>query len=92
MDELLAKLGSAMGYTIAQYAVRRGVAMTSTFAINQCTRLLRTVDDKSLYADLKSLQRDLNHKIRVSETPLYNMQSFKLRLTRLSILPLSWWS
>ena len=61
MDALLARLGvQAMNY-----AIRSGIALTSTYAISQCSRLLKTVDDKSIYSELKSLQKLLNAKIKV---------------------------
>ena len=62
MDALLAKLG----VQAVNYAIRSGIALTSTFAIQQCTRLMRTVDDKGIYLDLKTLQTLLDSKIKVS--------------------------
>lgn len=65
MDALLARLGvQAMNY-----AIRSGLAMTSTFAISQCSRLLKSVDDKRLFSELEALQKRLDAKIRVSLTP-----------------------
>lgn len=65
MDALLARLGvQAMNY-----AIRSGLAVTSTYAISQCSRLLKSVDDRSLRAELESLQELLEGKIRVSITP-----------------------
>ena len=61
MDELLARLG----YQAVNYAMRCGIALTSNFAVQQCTRLLKTVDDKGVYAELKSLEEVLNSKIKV---------------------------
>jgi len=61
MDALLARLGvQAMNY-----AIRSGIALTSTYAISQCSRLLKTVDDKSIYSELRALQKLLNCKIKV---------------------------
>ena len=61
MESLLAQLG----YQAVKHAMRCGIALTSNFAVQQCTRLLRTVDDKGVYAELKSLQEVLNSKIKV---------------------------
>lgn len=64
MDALLSRLGvQAMNY-----AIRSGLAVTSTYAISQCSRLLKSVDDRSLRAELESLQKLLEGKIRVSMT------------------------
>lgn len=65
MDALLARLGvQAMNY-----AIRSGLAVTSKVAISQCSRLLKSVDDRRLRAELESLQSLLEAKIRVSCTP-----------------------
>jgi hypothetical protein len=61
MDALLAKLG----VQAVNYAIRSGIALTSTFAIQQCARLMKTVDDKGIYLDLKALQKLLDSKIKV---------------------------
>lgn len=62
MDALLTRLGvQAMNY-----AIRSGLAVTSTYAISQCSRLLKSVDDRSLRVELESLQKLLEGKIRVS--------------------------
>jgi len=64
MDALLSRLGvQAMNY-----AIRSGLALTSTYAISQCSRLLKTVDDKNLRTELKSLQKRLDSKIQVGTT------------------------
>lgn len=64
MDALLSRLGvQAMNY-----AIRSGLAVTSSFAMNQCSRLLKSVDDKRLSSELKALQERLDAKIRVSVT------------------------
>jgi hypothetical protein len=65
MDALLARLGvQAMNY-----AIRSGIALTSTYAISQCARLLKTVDDKRFRSELKTLQKLLNSKIKVEHVP-----------------------
>lgn len=61
MDALLAKLGSHA----VNYAIRSGIAITSTYAVNQCSRLLKTVDDRGVYTELKKLQKLLDSKIKV---------------------------
>ena len=65
MDELLARLG----VQAFNYAVRSGIAITSSYAIKQCSRLLKTVDDRVVYAELKSLQELLDSKIKVCHPP-----------------------
>jgi hypothetical protein len=65
MDALLSRLGvHAMNY-----AIRSGLAVTSRYAISQCSRLLKTVDNKDLHAELQLLQRLLDNKIRVRIAP-----------------------
>lgn len=61
MDALLARLG----VQAVNYAIRSGIAITSTYAVQQCSRLLKTVDDKGLHTELKTLQKLLNSKIKV---------------------------
>ncbi|KAK4172055.1 putative Ran-specific GTPase-activating protein [Triangularia setosa] len=61
MDALLTNLG----YQTVNFAIKSGIALTSKYAVQQCARLLKTVDDKSVYAELKSLQKLLNTKIKV---------------------------
>jgi hypothetical protein len=65
MDALLARLG----YQAVNYAMRCGIALTSTFAVQQCSRLLKTVDDKALGKELKALQKVLDSKIKVVYCP-----------------------
>ncbi len=61
MDEFLARLG----VQAVNYAMRCGIALTSTFALQQCSRFLKRVDDKSQHAELQSLQTTLERKIKV---------------------------
>lgn len=62
MDALLARLGvQAMNM-----AIRSGLALTSTYAFSQCSRLMKTVDDRGIRAELKKLQKVLDSKIKVS--------------------------
>lgn len=46
------------------YAIRSGIAITSTYAIRQCSRLLKTVDGQ-LKEELSTLQLRLESKIRI---------------------------
>jgi hypothetical protein len=62
MDTLLTRLG----VQAVNYAIRSGIAITSTYAVQQCSRLLKTVDDKGLHSELKDLQKLLNSKIKVA--------------------------
>jgi len=62
MDALLERLG----VQAVNFAIRSGLALTSTYAARQCSRLLQTVNDKAIYAEIKSLQKLLNSKIKVS--------------------------
>ena len=61
MDALLSRLG----VQAINYAIRSGLAVTSSYAISQCSRLLKSVDDKSLYKELETLRELLDAKIRV---------------------------
>ncbi|KAK3945605.1 RanGTP-binding protein-domain-containing protein [Diplogelasinospora grovesii] len=72
MDALLAKLGAQA----VNYAIRSGIAITSTYAVHQCSRLLKTVDDKVIHAQLKSLQKVLDSKIKIL-APAIDLIEFK---------------
>ncbi|PHH80740.1 putative enterotoxin [Ophiocordyceps camponoti-rufipedis] len=72
MDEFLA----AVGVQAMKYAIRSGIALTSTYALGQCSRLLKTVDDKKLYGELSRLQKLLDGKMRVI-TPAIDLIEFK---------------
>ncbi|KAK3994578.1 putative Ran-specific GTPase-activating protein [Cladorrhinum sp. PSN332] len=61
MDKLIQTLG---GHTV-NFVVKSGIALTSKYAVQQCSRLLKTVDDKTVYAELKELQRLLNTRIKI---------------------------
>lgn len=69
MDDFLA----TVGLQAMKYAIRSGIALTSTYAIGQCSRLLKTVNDKSLHAELKLLQRTLDDKVKVSWCLVYRL-------------------
>lgn len=46
------------------YAIRSGIAITSTYAIKQCGRLMKTVDGQEKQ-ELAALQMRLDSKIQV---------------------------
>ncbi|KAK1479380.1 RanGTP-binding protein [Colletotrichum tamarilloi] len=60
MDALLAKLGAQA----MNMAIRSGIALTSTYAFSQCSRLMKTVDDRTVRSDIKKLQKRLDSKIK----------------------------
>lgn len=62
MDEFLA----VVGVQAMKYAIRSGIALTSNYALGQCSRLLKTVEDKKLCSQLKTLRKLLDSKIKVS--------------------------
>ncbi|OTA54227.1 Ran-binding-domain-containing protein [Hypoxylon sp. EC38] len=70
MDAFLSKLS----YHATNYAIRSCLALTSTYVIQQGSRLLKTVDDDPLRAELSHLQRRLARKIEV--------KSIEFRYTR----------
>lgn len=72
MDALLTRLGAQA----LNMAVRSGLALTSTYAIGQCSRLLKTVDDRATRAELKTLQTQLDSKIRIL-SPVIDLIEFK---------------
>jgi len=61
MDALLRTLG----YQTVNIALKSGLVFTGKYAIQQCSRLLKTINDKSIYAELRSLERLLESKIKV---------------------------
>lgn len=72
MDALLGRLGAQA----VNYAIRSGIALTSSYAVGQCSRLLKTVDDRSVRAELKSLQDQLNGKVKIL-SPVIDLIEFK---------------
>lgn len=56
------------------YAIRSGIAITSTYAIKQCGRLMKTVDGQEKQ-ELAALQLRLDSKIKVSSTVNMIVQS-----------------
>ena len=61
MDQFL----SMVGIQAMKFAVRSGVALTSQYAMDQCSQLVKKVDDKKLEKELRSLQQLLDGKIKV---------------------------
>lgn len=72
MDALLARLG-AQAFNMA---VRSGLALTSTYALGQCSRLLKTIDDRPTRIELKALQSRLDTKIKIL-SPVIDLIEFK---------------
>ncbi|KAM0556893.1 hypothetical protein ACHAPJ_005566 [Fusarium lateritium] len=72
MDEFLA----TVGVQAMRYAIRSGIALTSSYALGQCSRLLKSVEDKAVHAELKSLQNLLDSKIKII-SPAIDLIEFK---------------
>ncbi|KAL2879166.1 Ran-specific GTPase-activating protein 30 [Colletotrichum sp. CLE4] len=72
MDALLAKLGAQA----MNMAIRSGIALTSTYAFSQCSRLMKTVDDRNVRSDIKKLQKRLDSKIKIV-SPAIDLIEFK---------------
>ncbi|KAL7924896.1 RanGTP-binding domain-containing protein [Trichoderma austrokoningii] len=72
MDDFLA----AVGAQAMRYAIRSGIALTSSYAISQCSRLLKAVDDKNLQSELRLLQKQLDGKIKII-SPAIDLIEFK---------------
>lgn len=72
MDALLGRLGAQA----VNYAIRSGIALTSSYAVGQCSRLLKTVDDRGVRTELKSLQDQLNGKVKIL-SPVIDLIEFK---------------
>ncbi|GKT94108.1 ranGTP-binding protein [Colletotrichum tofieldiae] len=48
-------------------AIRSGIALTSTYAFSQCSRLMKTVDDRAVRSEIKKLQKRLDSKIKARD-------------------------
>ncbi|KAI8681308.1 hypothetical protein NCS55_00381700 [Fusarium keratoplasticum] len=72
MDDFLA----AVGVQAMKYAIRSGITLTSTYALGQCSRLLKSVEGRAIYAELKSLQSTLDSKIKII-SPAIDLIEFK---------------
>ncbi|KAI0601020.1 RanGTP-binding protein-domain-containing protein [Biscogniauxia sp. FL1348] len=75
MDAFLAKLS----YHATNYAIRSCLALTSTYVVQQGSRLLKTVDDDPLRAELSRLQRRLARKVELI-SPI--IDTIEFRFTR----------
>ncbi|KAI1473088.1 Ran-binding-domain-containing protein [Daldinia caldariorum] len=75
MDAFLAKLS----YHATNYAIRSCLALTSTYVIQQGSRLIKTVDDDPLRVELSHLQRRLARKIELI-SPI--LESIEFRYAR----------
>ncbi|PHH66553.1 hypothetical protein CDD81_7028 [Ophiocordyceps australis] len=72
MDEFI----SAVGVQAMRYAIRSGITYTSTYALGQFSRLLKSVDDRKLYSELRQLQTLLDSKIKII-SPAIDLIEFK---------------
>ncbi|KAH8882126.1 Ran-binding-domain-containing protein [Thozetella sp. PMI_491] len=72
MDALLERVG----HQAINLALRSGIALTSGFAVQQCNRLLKTVDDKKVQTELAALQKLLNNRIKIL-SPVIDLIEFK---------------
>lgn len=66
MDALLTALRIQGVNCALRFGLRSGAALTFNYAIQQYSRLVKTVNDKTIYTELKALQRQLDCKIKVS--------------------------
>lgn len=65
MDALLHSLGIQTVNCAIRYGLRSGIVLTSKYAIQQYSRLVKTVNDRPIYTELKALQQHLDCKIKV---------------------------
>ncbi|KAL2187291.1 RanGTP-binding-like protein [Thermothelomyces heterothallicus CBS 203.75] len=72
MDALLQTLGAQT----VNFAIRSGLALTSRYAVQQCSRLLKSVNDKAVCAELRTLQRVLDDRIKIL-SPALDLIEFK---------------
>ncbi|KAL2133725.1 hypothetical protein VTI74DRAFT_1851 [Chaetomium olivicolor] len=72
MDALL----QTLGVQTFNYAIRSGIALTSRYAVQQCVRLLKSVNDKTVRAELRALQKLLDSKIKIL-SPALDLIEFK---------------
>ncbi|TLS23980.1 hypothetical protein PpBr36_08721 [Pyricularia pennisetigena] len=72
MDAFLTRLGAQA----MNMAIRSGIALTSTYAVQQCSRLLKTVDDRAIRTELRLLQQELNERIKII-SPAIDLIEFK---------------
>ncbi|KAL2162187.1 hypothetical protein VTH06DRAFT_7100 [Thermothelomyces fergusii] len=72
MDALLQTLGAQT----VNFAIRSGLALTSRYAVQQCSRLLKSVNDKAVRAELGALQKVLDDRIKIL-SPALDLIEFK---------------
>ncbi|KAK4158365.1 RanGTP-binding protein-domain-containing protein [Chaetomidium leptoderma] len=72
MDALL----QTLGVQTFNYALRSGIALTSRYAVQQCSRLLKSVSDKAVRTELRALQGLLDCKIKIL-IPALNLIEFR---------------
>ncbi|KAK4242784.1 RanGTP-binding protein-domain-containing protein [Achaetomium macrosporum] len=72
MDALL----QTLGVQTFNYAIRTGIALTSRYAVQQCSRLVKSVNDKAVRAELRELQKLLDSKIKIL-SPALDLIEFK---------------
>ncbi|KAF7559085.1 hypothetical protein G7046_g5081 [Stylonectria norvegica] len=72
MDEFLA----TVGIQAMRYAIRSGIAVTSSYALGQCSRLLKAVEDKNIFSELKAARKLLDNKIKII-SPAIDLIEFK---------------
>ncbi|KAK3292557.1 RanGTP-binding protein-domain-containing protein [Chaetomium fimeti] len=72
MDALL----QTLGVQTFNFAVRSGIALTSRYAVQQCSRLLKSINDKAVRSEFKTLQKLLDNKIKIL-SPALDLIEFK---------------
>ncbi|KAL2147270.1 hypothetical protein VTI28DRAFT_10260 [Corynascus sepedonium] len=72
MDALL----QTLGVQTVNFAIRSGLALTSRYAVQQCSRLLKSVNDKAVRVELRTLQKILDNKIKIL-SPALDLIEFK---------------
>ena len=65
MDALL----QTLGILTWNYALKSGFNFTSQYAAQQCSRLLKSINDKAVRSELRTLQKLLDLKIKASPLP-----------------------
>ena len=67
MDALL----QSLGVITWNYALKSGVVFTSKYAAQQCSRLLKSTNDKAVRSELRTLQKLLDSKIKASPSSTF---------------------
>ena len=73
LDVLLKTIGGQA----FKYVVNSGISLTSGYAVHQCARLIKAVDDQEIHAELKALQKILDNKVKVSRAQSGTLQLAK---------------